>query len=109
MVDAEVLPGLLKVDEGLALVRCEPATPAVAGLRGELVAPASELLERFAATLVARPQTQRTYRRACERFVRWLGPLAARRTSPRPMWRTITPTWSRAIGQARRSKRTVRR
>jgi hypothetical protein len=38
-------------------------------VRGELVAPAAELAEGFADTLVARPQTQRTYRRACARFV----------------------------------------
>jgi hypothetical protein len=35
----------------------------------------AELGEAFAHTLVARPQTQRTYRRACARFLRWLGPL----------------------------------
>src|SRR5918997_1232857 len=28
------------------------------------------------ATLVASPQTQRTYRRACRRFLAWLGPQA---------------------------------
>jgi hypothetical protein len=33
-------------------------------------------VEAFAATLVARPQTQRTYERACRRFARWLGALA---------------------------------
>jgi site-specific recombinase XerD len=64
-------PDQLDVDEVLELVASE--TPAA--VRGELVAPAAELVEAFADTLVARPQTQRTYRRACARFVRWLGPL----------------------------------
>jgi site-specific recombinase XerD len=52
------------------------AQPGAAAERGELVAPAAELARRFALTLVARPQTQRTYARACAKFIRWLGPLA---------------------------------
>jgi len=43
-----------------------------AALTGEVVAPADELVKAFAATLVARPQAQRTYERACKRFARWL-------------------------------------
>ncbi|MGI8729280.1 MAG: hypothetical protein ACR2LK_04720 [Solirubrobacteraceae bacterium] len=35
-----------------------------------------EFVTGFSATLVARPQTRRTYERACRRFARWLGPLA---------------------------------
>jgi site-specific recombinase XerD len=72
---SELLAGQLDVDEVLELVvRGErPPPPAVVG---ELVAPAAELVDVFAATLVARPQTQRTYARACRRFVRWLGALA---------------------------------
>jgi site-specific recombinase XerD len=68
-----ITPGRLDVDEVLELVAPETSTPAA--VRGELVAPAAELVDAFADTLVARPQTQRTYRRACARFVRWLGPL----------------------------------
>jgi len=41
---------------------------------GEVVSPAAELAAAFVATLAARPQTQETYRRACRRFVAWLGP-----------------------------------
>jgi len=51
-----------------------PVTRAV--LSGELVAPAQDLARRFTDSFVARPQTQRTYGRACRRFVRWLGPMA---------------------------------
>jgi len=50
--------------------------PAPAAVRGELVAPADELVDAFALTHVASVQTQRTYERACRRFVHWLGPLA---------------------------------
>jgi integrase/recombinase XerC len=66
----------LDVDEVLDLVLREDHTPARQAIVGELVSAADELVEAFAATLVARPQTQRTYQRACVRFVRWLGPLA---------------------------------
>jgi len=62
-------------DEVVELVVGDERTPAVASVRGELVAPAEMLVDSFADTLVARPQTQRTYKRACARFVRWLGPL----------------------------------
>ena len=72
------IPGQLDVDEVLELVvRDERAPAATAAVRGELVAPAEELVDAFVTTLVASPQTQRTYARACRRFVRWLGPLAA--------------------------------
>lgn len=82
-----------------------PAAPVVSG---ELVAPATELAEAFAATLVARPQTQRTYLRACRHFVGWLGPLA------RPA--DLTPAnvaryrahLAPAIGRPPRSRRTER-
>jgi hypothetical protein len=73
--DTERIPGQLDVDV-LALVVRDEGTPATTALSGELVAPADELVQAFAATLVARPQTQRTYERACGRFARWLGPLA---------------------------------
>ena len=74
MTESERLDG----DEVLELVvRDERApAPAVASVRGELVAPAADLVARFTATLVARPQTQRTYALACARLVCWLGPLA---------------------------------
>lgn len=62
-------------DEVVELVVSDERTPAVASVRGELVAPADMLVNAFADTLVARPQTQRTYRRACARFVRCLGAL----------------------------------
>jgi integrase/recombinase XerD len=77
--DAAAIPGQLDVDEVLelgvhdqALARAPAREPA---LQGELVAPAVDLVDRFTATLVARPQTQRTYALACARFLRWLGPL----------------------------------
>lgn len=69
-------PGQLDVEEVLELVLREAHAPAATSVRGEPVAPADELVEAFAATLVARSQTQRTYERACRRFARWLGPLA---------------------------------
>jgi hypothetical protein len=102
---AEVIPGRLDVDEVLDLVpRAErPAAPAA--LTGELVAPADELVQAFAATLVARPQTQRTYERACRRFARWLGPLAG--PEDLTACRAITRTWSPAGAPARRSRRTA--
>lgn len=46
------------------------ATPATAGAR---LAAADELVSAFALTLVASPQTHRTYRRACRSFTNWLG------------------------------------
>ena len=73
---ADAIPGQLGVDAVLDLVVRDEQPPAPAALTGELVAPADELVNGFAATLVARPQTQRTYERACRRFARWLGPLA---------------------------------
>jgi len=75
-VAAEVLPGRLDVAEIGELVVRDERRPEPTALRGELVAPADELASAFVDTLVARPQTQRTYGRACRRFVRWLGPLA---------------------------------
>jgi integrase/recombinase XerC len=71
-----VSPGQLDVDEVLALVVRDEHPAATASVSGELVAPAEELVDAFVVTLVASPQTQRTYARACKRFVRWLGPLA---------------------------------
>src|SRR5213083_1132886 len=56
--------GRLDVDEVLELVASQAPAPGTV-VRGELVAPAAELVDAFADTLVARPQTQRTYRRAC--------------------------------------------
>lgn len=59
----------LDVDDLLELVvRHQRQTPAPARGRGELVGPADELVAAFALTLVASPQTQRTYRRACRWF-----------------------------------------
>jgi integrase/recombinase XerC len=68
--------GQLDVDEVLELAVREQRAPAAAALRGELVSSGEELVAAFSATLVATPQTQRTYVRACARFVAWLGPLA---------------------------------
>ena len=79
-MSAAAIPGQLDVDEVLELAVRDERAPAPTAVRGELVAPAEELAEAFAATLVARPQTQRTYLRACRRFARWLGPLAGPRT-----------------------------
>ena len=73
---ADAIPGRLDVDAVLDLVVRDEQPPAPAALTGELVAPADALVNGFAATLIARPQTQRTYERACRRFARWLGPLA---------------------------------
>ena len=53
-----------------------PPAPAPPRAKGELVGQAERLVALFAETLVAAPQTQRTYERACSRFVAWLGPLA---------------------------------
>jgi site-specific recombinase XerD len=63
-----------EVDDVLDVVMSVSRRPA--SVRGELVAPADELVDAFALTYVASVQTQRTYERACRRFVRWLGPLA---------------------------------
>ena len=69
--------GQLDVDEVLELVARDTSPPAASeAVRGELVSAGAELVEAFAATLVASPQTQRTYRRACRRFLAWLGPHA---------------------------------
>ena len=76
MTESERLAGQLDVDEVVELVVRDERAPTGASVRGELVAPAADLVERFTATLVARPQTQRTYALACARLVRWLGPLA---------------------------------
>ena len=76
MTGPEALEGQLDVDEVLELVVRDSRAPAREAVRGELVTPAADLVDRFSATLVARPQTQRTYALACARFVRWLGPLA---------------------------------
>ena len=43
--------------------------PAAAAGVGVLVGAADELVDAYALTLVATPQTQRTYRRACRRLV----------------------------------------
>ena len=63
--------GQLVADELVA----RPA-PAPTRVRSELVGAADELVSAFALTLVASPQTQRTYDRACRAFTAWLGPLA---------------------------------
>ena len=68
------------VDEVLELVvrdeRAAAAAPPAAStpVRGELVSPGGRRSSReFALTLVASPQTQRTYDRACRAFAAWLG------------------------------------
>lgn len=66
----------LDVDEVLELVVRDELAPVPTPLRGELVAPADELVAAFALTLVASPHTQRTYTRACRAFTAWLGPFA---------------------------------
>jgi site-specific recombinase XerD len=48
-----------------------------AGEVGEVLSEALSLAEAYKATLVAQPQTQATYWRACRRFVEWLGPGAS--------------------------------
>ena len=75
MTDAyTVIPSSLDVDAVHELVVRDERTPTRA--RGELVGAADELVTAFALTLVASPQTQRTYDRACRAFTAWLGPLA---------------------------------
>jgi hypothetical protein len=49
------LDGQLDGDEILELVVRDSRAPAREAVRGELVAPAADLVERFTATLVARP------------------------------------------------------
>ena len=53
-----------------------PPAPAATPARGELVSPLEPLVAAFVATLADAPQTQRTYARACARFLVWLGPEA---------------------------------
>ena len=53
-----------------------PPAPAATLARGELVSPLEPLVAAFVATLADAPQTQRTYARACARFLVWLGPEA---------------------------------
>jgi integrase len=48
-------------------------------------------------TLVAQPQTQRTYDRACRRFVAWLGPLAG----PEDLTSTSAEQYDRLLRAAR--------
>lgn len=74
--DAAAMPGQFAVDDVLELVAAQERLPAPVAVRGELVGAGEQLVEDFTATLVARPQTRRTYRRACRRFLAWLGPLA---------------------------------
>jgi hypothetical protein len=66
-----VIPGQLDVAEVLSLVVADDGRATAEAVRGELVAPADELVDAFVLTLVASAQTQRTYERACRRFVRW--------------------------------------
>ena len=68
----EVLELVVRDERAAAPPRAAASTP----VRGELVGPADTLAREFALTLVASPQTQRTYVRACRTFVAWLGPLA---------------------------------
>jgi integrase/recombinase XerC len=70
------IPEQLAVNEVLALVAGDAPALVSPLVRGELVSAGAELVEAFAATLVSSPQTQRTYRRACGRFMAWLGPHA---------------------------------
>jgi hypothetical protein len=70
--DLAALPGQFDVDEMLKLVAGDGRPPPGAAVRGELVSPGDELAAAFAATLVARQQTQRTCACACRRFARWL-------------------------------------
>jgi site-specific recombinase XerD len=70
------IPGPLDIGEVLELVVRDERAPAVAPVRGELIGAADELVLAFALTLIASPQTQRTYDRACRAFTAWLGPLA---------------------------------
>ena len=71
---AVISHGTRGIDEVLELVARDACAPTRA--RGELVGAADELVSAFALTLVASPQTQRTYDRACRSFRAWLGPLA---------------------------------
>ncbi len=72
----DLIRGQLDVDEVLDLVVHDERRPSPTLARGELVGVADELVGEFVETLIAQPQTQRTYERACRRFVASLGPLA---------------------------------
>src|SRR4051794_21287894 len=89
--------GPLELDGVLALVAQQPAPLAATVVRGELVAPVDELVDAFVITLVASPQTQRTYQRACRRFARWLGPLGAADE--------LLAAWTRTLVGAERDSR----
>jgi hypothetical protein len=78
----ERIPGPLDVNRVLVLAVREERPPAPAALSGELVAPAEELVEAFAATLVARPQTRRAYERAFDASRAGSGRRQGRKTSP---------------------------
>ena len=74
--DAAATIAPVDVDQALELVVHDARQPASTSVRGELVGAADELVSAFALTLVASPQTRRTYDRACRAFTAWLGPLA---------------------------------
>lgn len=60
--------GRADVDDVLELV-VQRAPVLAQAVKGGLVAPVELLVDEFVQTLVAQPQTQRTYDRACRRFV----------------------------------------
>jgi site-specific recombinase XerD len=70
------IPGPLDIGDVLEIFVRDECAPAEAPVRGELIGTADELVSAFALTLVASPQTQRTYDRACRAFTAWLGSLA---------------------------------
>ena len=76
-MDAAAIPGQLDVEEVLDLVLRDERAPVVAEQgEGSSSRPPRSWSPRLPPRWSPGPQTQRTYRRACARFVAWLGPLA---------------------------------
>jgi site-specific recombinase XerD len=96
---------LVDVDDELYVDISLSRLPAPASVRGELVAAADEFVDAFALTDVASAQTQRTYQRACRRFVRWLGPLAG----PEDLTATAVARYHAYLVAGGRSSATVKK
>ena len=104
MTELEPAAGQLDVYDVLKLAaRDSSVVPEV--VSGELVSAGAELVEAFAATLVASPQTQRTYRRACRRFLAWLGPQAG----PQDLTASNVSRYHAQLGAAGLSTATIKK
>jgi len=84
-----------------------PATsePAV----GELVGGAQQLTAGFLDSLSAKPQTQRTYAGAYDRYLRWLGEQLCRPAEPADLTLASIAAYQRHLTAGRRSPATVRK